>query len=102
MTACSLKCGMDVIYAGTAASLGKKSMAVNATPNPNGTAWFEKMPNHKGVERNLLVVASADHPRPERGRFFRLHSLDCGPYKAKKAVEAALARAKKAATNEAD
>lgn len=100
MSKCSLKCGRDVIYARTAASLGKKSMAVNAQPVPNGTAWFEKMTDHKGKESNLLVVASGEHPRPETGRFFRLHSLDCGPYKAKKEIEAALKRADKKSKTE--
>lgn len=92
MAKCSLKCGADVMFARTAASGGKKSMAVNAKPVPHGTAWFEKIDG-----KNLLVVASTEHPKPEGGRFFRLHNLDCGPYKAKKEIEAALKRAAKKA-----
>lgn len=90
MAACSL-CGADVIYASTAASNGKKSMMVVA--DVRGQCWFEKGTDHKGRTKNLLVVASREHPRPERGRFFRQHTFDCAPYKAKKAIEAALKRA---------
>lgn len=89
MARCSL-CSADVIYARTAASNGKKSMPVNASPDVRGQCWFEKMTDHKGREANLLVVASAEHPRPERGRFFRQHNFDCAPYKTKKRIEAAL------------
>lgn len=95
MAACSL-CKAPVIYAKTAASLGKASMPVNAEPDPKGQCWFVKMTNHKGVDANLLMVSSAEHPRPERGRFFRQHLLDCQPYKTKKRIEAAMKKAMKA------
>lgn len=97
MAKCSL-CQAEVIYASTAASEGKKSMMVVA--DVRGQCWFEKGTDHKGRTKNLLVVASKEHPRPARGRFFRQHSFDCKPYKAKKEIEAALKRA--AAAKESD
>lgn len=86
------------MFCPTAASKGKKTVVVDATPVTNGTAWFESGENHKGEKKNLLVVASKEHPRPASGRFFRLHTY-CGPYRAKKEIEAALKRAAKESTD---
>jgi hypothetical protein len=99
---CSLGCGADVMYVKTAASGGRRTIAVNAEPAPNGTAWFEKGKDHKGKECNLLVVTSKDHPRPPTGRFFRLHNFDCGPHHAREEIKAALARAAKKRDTDAE
>lgn len=87
---CSL-CAAQVTYAKTAASGGRKAMMV--VPDPGGQCWFERGTDYKNRPANLLIVASKEHPRPESGvRFFRQHQFDCGPYKAKKEIEAALKR----------
>lgn len=83
------------MYARSAASGGKTSITIDAQPVTNGNTWFEKIDG-----KNLLVVASKEHPRPETGRFFRLHNPHCPRYRAKKEIEAALKRAAKKATED--
>lgn len=74
---CNL-CHEPIIWAKTAASGGKKSMPVNAEPNPAGNAWFEN---------GLLVVASGTRPKPDKGRFFKPHFLTCEPYIARQKLK---------------
>lgn len=85
MAECSLCRVEGVIYAPTMASQGRKSMMV--VPHPAGTAWFEQGTDHKGRSKRMLVVASREHPMPEGARRFRMHTLDCKPYHAKKRIE---------------
>lgn len=73
-----------------------KGMPVWSRPDPRGTGWYVGT----GKERRLRV-ASAAHPRPDTGPFYRPHFLDCAVYAAKKRLEARLKAAMKELEKEA-
>lgn len=79
MAKCSLCPETGIIWART------EKGTVPVVPDPRGNAWYEG----SGKDR-VLVFASKERPRPGRGRFFRLHFIDCPGHRGKERIKRAL------------